>query len=157
MGPIEHANLIREVTVRYTGPRRRAPASIRDPEAVAAYLRRRIHDDAREHLVAIFLDGRHQPIADQIVSVGTATASLVHPREIFQPAIAVGACSLLLAHNHPSGDVQPSAEDRAVTERIAKAGAILGITLLDHLVWERGGAYASLRELQPELFDTKGV
>jgi hypothetical protein len=59
---------------------------------------------AREHFVAIYLDGRQRPVADCVVSIGTATASLVHPREVFQPAIAVGACALLIGHNHPSGD-----------------------------------------------------
>jgi DNA repair protein RadC len=70
-----------------------------------------------EHFVALYLDGRHRAIADAIVSIGTATASLVHPREVFQPAIAVGACALLIGHNHPSADLTPSAEDLEVTRR----------------------------------------
>jgi len=91
-------HLIREVAIRYVGARRRAPSKITEPRQVAEYLRRRVREDAREHFVAIYLDGRHRPIADYVVSVGTATASLVHPREVFQPAIAVGACALLIAH-----------------------------------------------------------
>ena len=116
---------------------------------MAAYLRRRIHDDAREHFVAIYLDGRHRPVADCVVSIGTATASLVHPREVFQPAIAVGACALLIGHNHPSGDPTPSREDLDVTKRLADAKRILGITVLDHVVWARGGASHSIRESHP--------
>jgi DNA repair protein RadC len=140
---------IREVTLRYVGARRRLPTKITRPDQVAAYLRRRVRDDTREHFVAIYLDGRHRPIADRIVSIGTATASLVHPREVFQPAVALGACALLIGHSHPSGDVMPSAEDLDVTKRLAEAGRLLGVTLLDHVVWERGGAFHSIRESHP--------
>ncbi len=150
MSSKEDVHLIREVAIRYVGAQRRIPAKITRPEEVAQYLRRRIRDDAREHFVAIFLDGRHRPIADSIVSIGTATASLVHPREVFQPAIAVGACALLIGHNHPSGDVTPSSEDLVVTKRLAEAGRILGVTLLDHVVWTRSGAFHSIRESHPD-------
>jgi len=148
--PDQHdARLVREVAIRYVGARRRCPDAIREPANVAAYLRRRIHDDAREHFVAVYLDGRHRPIADCVVSIGTATASLVHPREVFQPAVAVGACARLIGHNHPSGDPTPSREDLDVTKRLADAGRILGITVLDHVVWTRGGAFHSIREIHP--------
>jgi DNA repair protein RadC len=70
------ARFIREVAIRYVGARRRCLDAIREPANVAAYRRRRIHDDAREHFVAIYLDGRHRPVADCVVSIGTATASL---------------------------------------------------------------------------------
>ena len=150
MSSTEEIHMIREVAIRYVGARRRAPAKITSPDQVADYLRRRIRDDAREHFVAIYLDGRHRPIADSIVSIGTATASLVHPREVFQPAIALGACALLIGHNHPSGDPAPSAEDLEVTKRLAEAGRILGVTLLDHVVWTRGGAFHSIRETHPD-------
>ena len=150
----EEVHLIREVAIRYVGSRRRAPAKITCPEQVAQYLRRRIRDDAREHFVAIYLDGRHRPIGDSVVSVGTATASLVHPREVFQPAIGIGACALLIGHNHPSGDVTPSAEDLEVTKRLAEAGRVLGVTLLDHIVWARSGGFQSIRETHPERLAT---
>ena len=156
MSSKEDVHLIREVAIRYVGAQRRIPAKITRPEEVAQYLRRRIRDDAREHFVAIYLDGRHRPIADSIVSIGTATASLVHPREVFQPAIAIGACALLIGHNHPSGDVTPSAEDLVVTRRLAEAGRLLGITLLDHVVWERGGAFHSIRETHPDRISPEG-
>ena len=150
MSSTEEIHMIREVAIRYVGARRRVPSKITRPEEVAQYLRRRVRDDAREHFVAIYLDGRHRPIADSVVSIGTATASLVHPREVFQPAIAVGAVAVLIAHNHPSGDVTPSAEDLEVTRRLAEAGRILGVVLLDHIVWERGGAFYSIRETHPD-------
>lgn len=144
-------HVIREVAIRYVGRSKKAPAAIRGPADAAAFLRRAVADDAREHFVAIYLDGRHRPIAHQIVSIGTATASLVHPREVFQPAVLLGACAVVVAHNHPSGDPSPSSEDREVTKRLAEAGNLLGITLLDSIVWTRSGAQTSLREIAPGL------
>jgi len=109
-----------------------------------------VDDDAREHFLAVYLDGRHRPIAHQVVSVGTATASLVHPREIFQPAVLAGAVALLVLHNHPSGEASPSKEGREVTDRLKKAGEILGINLLDSIVWTRDGSFHSIREERPD-------
>lgn len=149
-------HFIREVAIRYVGRARRAPAAIRAPKEAVDFIRRIVTDDAREHFVAIYLDGRHRPIAHQVVSVGTATASLVHPREVFQPGILTGACAVIVGHNHPSGDPSPSREDREVTDRLAKAGKILGIALLDSLVWTRSGGFVSLRESAPELRGISG-
>ena len=104
----------------------------------------------REALGVLALDSQNQPVAYQIVSIGTATASLVHPREVFQAAIAIGACALIIAHNHPSGDPSPSREDRDVTQRLASAGKLLGIKLLDALVVTDSG-YQSTRETEPQL------
>lgn len=143
---------VREVSVRYVGPARKA-SPIRRPEDAVALARKLLHDDAREHFLAIYLDGRHRPIAHSVVSIGTATASLVHPREVFQPALLVGAVSLAILHNHPSGDVSPSPEDRAITERLAKAGTLLGIRLLDSIVFERSGSYHSFSEATPSLLE----
>ena len=95
------------------------------------------------------LDGRHRAIAHSIVSIGTATATLVHPREVFQPAVLLGAVAVLLLHNHPSGDPSPSTEDRDITRRLAEAGRLLGITVLDHVVWTRESGFHSLREHAP--------
>lgn len=151
MSSTEGVHMIREVAIRYIGARRRVAEKIASPAEAARYFRRRIHDDAREHFIALYLDGRHRAIADAIVSIGTATASLVHPREVFQPAIAVGACALLIGHNHPSGDPTPSAEDLEVTRRLAEAGRILGIVLLDHVVWTRDGGHYAIRESHPHV------
>ena len=145
-------HFIREVAVRYTGPRRRSPETVRDPREATAVMRRIIRDDAREHFIALYLDGRHHPIALQVVSIGTATASLVHPREVFQSAVLIGACGVIVGHNHPSGDPSPSPEDRQVTRRIVDAGKLLGIPLLDSVVWGHGASYVSLREIAPDLF-----
>lgn len=144
-------HVIREVAIRYIGRGKRAPEAMRGPADICAFLRRAITDDAREHFVALYLDGRHKAVAHQIVSIGTATASLVHPREVFQPAILLGACAVVVAHNHPSGDPTPSSEDREVTQRLAEAGKLLGIPLLDSIVWTRQGRFVSLREIAPGL------
>ena len=141
---------IREVAVQYRGARKRIPEKIHGPEGVARFVRRVINGDAREHFVSVLLDGRHRPIAYQVVSIGTATASLVHPREVFQAAIGIGACALIVAHNHPSGDPSPSREDRDVTQRLARAGKLIGIELLDALV-VTDAQHHSTRESEPQL------
>lgn len=154
MASVEHENIhfIREVAVRYVGRSARIATSIRRPLEVVEFLRRVVRDDAREHFVALYLDGRHRPIAHQVVSIGTASAALVHPREVFQPAILVGACAVIVAHNHPSGDPTPSREDREITQRLAQAGALLGVSLLDSVVFTRKGEFVALRERDASLF-----
>lgn len=143
---------IREVVIQYVGAHRRILDKITKPGQVVTYLRRRLQDHSREHFVAIYLDARNQPIADRIVSIGTATMSIVHPREVFQPAVALGACGLIIAHNHPSGEATPSTEDRKVTKRLAEAGQLLGILLFDHVIWTQHGPFTSLRETDGSLF-----
>lgn len=147
------AEHIREVRVSYGGPRRRKPPII-SPHGTAQWVRELIGEGAaRESFVAIYLDGRHVPIGYSVVSTGTATASLVHPREVFQPALAAGAVALVVAHNHPSGAASPSTEDKRLTERLAAAGKLLGVRLLDHLVI--GDAqWFSFREHSPEQLES---
>lgn len=84
-------------------------------------------------------------LREVVVSQGTLTASLVHPREVFRPALREAAAAVVLVHNHPSGDPTPSREDREITTRLAAAGELLGIPVLDHVVVAERG-YASLRE-----------
>ena len=93
-----------------------------------------IKDRKKEYFVAIFLNARNQVICREDVSVGSLNASLVHPREVFLPAVGSSAASVILAHNHPSGDVTPSREDIELTRRMVQAGEIMGIEVLDHIV-----------------------
>jgi DNA repair protein RadC len=93
-----------------------------------------IKDRRKEHFVAIFLNARNQVICREEVSVGSLNASLVHPREVFMPAVGSAAASVILGHNHPSGDVSPSREDIELTRRMVKAGEIMGIEVLDHII-----------------------
>ncbi|HTF87849.1 MAG TPA: DNA repair protein RadC [Planctomycetota bacterium] len=119
-------------------------APVRTPRDAFELVHGALSGRERETVVALYLDGRHRLLQLHEVSVGTATASLIHPREVFGPALRSGACAVVVAHNHPSGDPEPSAEDRGVTERLFAAGELVGVPLLDHLVV--GGAnFVSLR------------
>ena len=103
-------------------------------DAAAALLRPHLAGKSKEHVVALLLDNRHQLIRMSPIAVGSLSASLVHPREVFKDAIAASAAAILLAHNHPSGDPEPSEADLALTARLAQAGELLGIEVLDHLI-----------------------
>lgn len=93
-----------------------------------------IRDKKQEYFVCLTLDGANRLIAKRIITIGTLTSSLVHPREVFADAITDRAASIIVAHNHPSGNLQASDADRAVTERLQEAGELLGIKLLDHMI-----------------------
>lgn len=144
--------LIRELIVRYRGPRFSVRSRITCAEDAVEFIRKVARDSAREHMHALYLDGSHRPIAYQLVSLGTATMALAHPREFFQPAVLVGAVAIIALHNHPSGDTTPSKEDRQVTRQLYQAGNVLGIRLLDHVIWSEGEIHTSLRDEEPGLF-----
>lgn len=94
-------------------------------------------DAVQEEFHIVTLDTKHQPLATHRITVGTLDASLVHPREVFRPAIRDAAAAVLLVHNHPSGDPTPSREDHQVTDRLTEAGKLIGIQVLDHIVVPR--------------------
>ena len=98
-----------------------------------------IRSKKQEYFVCLTLDGANRLIAKRVISIGTLTASLVHPREVFAEAITDRAASIIVAHNHPSGNLEPSIADKEVTERLRQAGEILGIEVLDHLILGEGG------------------
>jgi DNA repair protein RadC len=100
----------------------------------------------REHFVVMLLDQKNCAIGLHTVSIGSLTASIVAPREVFKVAILTNCANILVAHNHPSGDPQPSKEDRAITQRLKEAGALLGINVLDHLVIGAEGRYFSFAD-----------
>ncbi len=106
---------------------------IDSPEKAAEQLSD-IRDKKQEYFVCLTLDGANRLIAKRIITIGTLTSSLVHPREVFAEAITDRAASIIVAHNHPSGNLQPSDADRAVTERLQEAGELLGIKLVDHII-----------------------
>ncbi|MBI5869839.1 MAG: DNA repair protein RadC [Actinobacteria bacterium] len=89
---------------------------------------------AREHFLALYLNARNSIIHQETVSIGSLNANIVHPREVFRPAITRSAAAIILVHNHPSGDVTPSQEDLNLTARLVEAGRLLGIEVLDHLI-----------------------
>ncbi len=119
-------------------------AEMRDPLLVWKRLRW-LKGKRKEYFTALYLDARNRLLHEEVVSIGTLTASLVHPREVFAPALERGAASVIVAHNHPSGDRRPSAEDRSATQRLAEAARILGIGLTDHVLVTDTG-YFSFRE-----------
>lgn len=119
---------------------------LRTPGEAASLFAQYIGESDREQFVIALLTIRHRVIGLNTVSVGCLTSSLVHPREVFKPAILASAAALILAHNHPSGDPEPSAEDVALTRRLASAGTLLGIQILDHLVIGEAGRFVSLKE-----------
>jgi DNA repair protein RadC len=98
-------------------------------------MRALLRDEAREHFLALYLNGGHHVVSFSLVSLGSATAAPVHAREVFQGALLVGACALIIGHNHPSGDVEPSPEDKEVTRRLKQAGELLRVPLLDHVLF----------------------
>jgi len=104
--------------------------STKDVIAQAVYMR----DKTREHLMAIYLNARNEMIFKKPMFIGTLNANLVHPREIFQEALKQNAASVILVHNHPSGDAEPSEDDLTITKRIIEAGKTMGIDVLDHVI-----------------------
>ena len=97
-----------------------------------------IRTKQQEYFVCLTLDGANRLIAKRVISIGTLTSSLVHPREVYADAITDRAASIIVAHNHPSGNLEPSQADRDVTERLREAGELLGISLLDHIIITKG-------------------
>ena len=93
-----------------------------------------IRESKKEHFIAFYLDTQNRLIERQIISIGTLNTSLVHPREVFEPAIKLSTASIIIAHNHPSGDTEPSPEDKEVTKRLREADKILGIEIVDHVI-----------------------
>lgn len=121
------------------------PQKIGSPDDAAAYLMDKLRFLRKEHFVTLLLDTKHRVIGEDVVSVGSLNASIVHPREIFRSALKKSAAAVICAHNHPSGDPTPSPEDVQVTERLVSAGSILGIPVLDHIVIG-DKRYISMRE-----------
>ncbi|MEY4829673.1 MAG: hypothetical protein RLZZ562_1469 [Planctomycetota bacterium] len=114
--------------------RMRPGSAVRSGRDVATVVRESVRGARRETFFALLLDARRRILSMRVVSQGSADSALVHPREVFSPAVREGASAIVVAHNHPSGDPTPSPEDRAVTERLRRAGQLLGIELLDHVV-----------------------
>lgn len=124
---------------------------VRSADDVVRLLMPELRYEKKEHFVALLLDTKGHVICRENISVGDLATAPVHPREVFSPAVRVSAASVILAHNHPSGDPCPSAEDIETTGRLCKAGAVLGIAILDHIVLG-DGIYVSLlsKGLMPE-------
>lgn len=154
IGPAKAAELKACFSLARRLAKRLEPASLKlnAPSLVAEYLYDVYYGMKQEEVRVILLDTRNQLIANRLVTRGTLTASQVHPREVFRPAIREAAARIILAHNHPSGDPSPSKQDIAVTASIYESGEIIGIPLVDHVIIgsksEHGDQfYTSLRQL----------
>jgi len=134
--------LVKEQGVNYSNM-----ITINSPSSVVKALNDLFEMDtlAVEHMVMVMLDSKHRILGVNTISTGTVNSSLVSPREVFQMALLQGAVSIVIAHNHPSGNPSPSPEDIAVTKRIQEAGKLIGVNLLDHLI-VGDGRYTSLKE-----------
>lgn len=122
---------VRVMLVREGAP---SAQELSSPKAVFAFMRPKCKRLDREHFWRIDLDARSRVVGYEVVSVGTVSASLVHPREVFKGAILNNAAGMIVCHNHPSGDTSPSPEDKEVTRRLQRAGELMGIPVLDHMV-----------------------
>lgn len=138
--PIYRCQLVRE------GSQKSDTRYTHTPEEVYAIAQEYFEGADREHFVVLLLNTKNKVLGINTVSIGTLNASLVHPREIFKPAILINAAAIILVHNHPSGDPTPSSEDMEITQRLCKAGEILGIEVLDHLIISDDGMFTSFRE-----------
>jgi len=116
------------------------------PAIAATVLSNELMWQRTERFAVLLLDIKNRLLGSQVITIGTATETLIHPREIFREAIKQGANRLIVAHNHPSGELEPSMEDIKTTEKLLKGGQFLGIPLLDHLILGNGN-YQSIRQL----------
>ena len=107
--------------------------TIRNAKDVFEYLQD-MRNLPKEHLRGIFLNSHNRILRDEVISIGTVNSNMIHPREVFRPAIECNAAAIILAHNHPSGEATPSTEDIEVTKQLVEAGKILGISVLDHVI-----------------------
>lgn len=119
--------------------------TIRGTRDAASVARASLEGADREHFIVLLLNTKHAVIGVNTVSIGGLSSAPVHPREVFKPALISGAASIIVAHNHPSGDPEPSRDDLLITEQLRAAGRILGIELLDHIVVGEPG-FVSMRE-----------
>jgi DNA repair protein RadC len=115
---------------------------IQNPQAIVKVIRASIKDKAKEHFKLAILDSRNKIIDITNVSVGTLNANLAHPREIFKDALSHNAAAVILCHNHPSGDPEPSEDDIKITKQLVEAGKILGIEVLDHIIISSHGFFS---------------
>jgi DNA repair protein RadC len=120
---------------------------INNADKVAPLARLIVGNDEREHFMVFSLDTQNRLKHVEVVAIGSLNSCIVHPREVYYAPMSYRAASVILAHNHPSGDTEPSGQDIQLTRRLIKAGDILGIELLDHVIIGKDETYTSIRDL----------
>ncbi len=136
IGPAKAAVLLAatQLSVRMAESARGAGTTVRSPQDAAKLLMVEMKHLDREYFRIVLLDTKHRVIDTPIISIGNLNSSIVHPRELFKECIRRSCCAVIMVHNHPSGDPEPSSDDLDVTQRIVEAGQLLGINVLDHII-----------------------
>lgn len=154
IGPAKAAQIIAAVELgkRISLTGRDMRYRIKCPEDISRLVMEEMRYLKKEVFTILLLNTKHEVISIEKISVGSLNASIVHPREVFHPAIRKSSSAIILVHNHPSGDPTPSSEDQNITKRLIDAGTLLGISVLDHVIIG-DNVYTSLRELNSVLFE----
>jgi DNA repair protein RadC len=140
---MEEYNIIREMEVKYkTTSRKKYLLEITSPTEVVTFLKDLLQNETQESFIAIFLDGAHRINGYRVIAKGSANDCRVHPRECFKGAVLSNSISIIVAHNHPSGKLEPSESDIKFTEKLKKGAEILEINILDHLIVSNDGYYS---------------
>jgi DNA repair protein RadC len=139
--PIYRVSLVRDGQITMS-----ERPQITDPKSVADLLYDYLCDKDREYFILLMLDTKNRVIGMNVVSIGILDSALVSPREVFKAALLANAASVIVSHNHPSGDPTPSAEDKRITQRLVEAGNIIHIAVLDHIIIGEQGQFVSLKE-----------
>ena len=138
---IVSTRMVKEFSILY------ATRRIENPEDAADLMRDFLEDLDKEQVMLLCLNTKNEPTHISTISTGSLTSSIVHPREVFKTAIIANANSIMIFHNHPSGDPTPSEQDLYITKRLKEAGDIIGVELLDHIIIGEQGRFESLRGL----------
>jgi DNA repair protein RadC len=123
-----------ELANRFKGRRLESDARYTSPDQVFEHFHYRYRDRRKEYFLILLLDGKNRVIREVQISEGSLNQSIVHPREVFNPAVRESAAAIILVHNHPSGDPAPSREDLEITRRLREAGDLMGVKVLDHII-----------------------
>ena len=137
--------LFQEIATVYAKEKISKGIILNSPQKVVDFLRNKIGKEKKEHFLALFLNARGRLIKSGIISIGSLDSSIAHPRDIFEMAIQNHAAQVIITHNHPSGDPEPSENDLVITERLVEAGRILGIEVVDHIIVSDNG-FVSLKQ-----------
>ena len=137
-GAIDKLGAVFEIAKRYGQTEWKAGAPLRGSSDVYAHFRENLAAETCEYFYAVLLDNKHRKIRDVMVSKGSLTASIVHPRDVFAQVVRFSAAAIIFVHNHPSGDPTPSREDIEITRRLREAGDMMGVRVLDHIIIGKG-------------------
>jgi len=130
------------IAYRYAAQKPAVGSVVKSSADLFGYLREKFHGAGRETFIAVLLDTKLRILREVEISIGSLSEAVVHPREVFRPAVRDGACKIIFVHNHPSGDPEPSEQDRALTARLCEVGAVMGIDVLDHMIVGRDTYYS---------------